>query len=673
MQRTQNSALHRHIGDIDDLLERADVSRECVELVLAPVELHQRNLKRRLQQAHRRRDAFRLTDPTGVATNILDAVGEPTRRLDRIDRLSILRAALADDALAVDASNITARHLEDPEQLEQIRTEIEAVTNGDSTRIDALGEVADDLTAPVDADAREAIALARAAQDTLSERTDAAVSDAALVRCATRVLRDTDGTAWSDVYPGIERCSLVGLSTIPAPQADFLAALAETTAVDVHVYLRRATGGYLAARHPSLGVIQSAESARGGETSDRLRLANPLESPSVPSVELTARTRREEARVAMSLVSGLCEAGVPARDVAVVAQDLTSYEEPLGRAARQRGVTPTFWTQLYVTRTRPFALFEAVSHVLDADDPDRRTLLRPLEHRWAPPDAAGDRWPLDPATLSVLANALPAGGRPLTTWTDHVQDAAEVDDRLSTYVTSLCDRPDPTPSNVDDLLGTVADTYEAVGLPVTRADDSADLVATEEDARAVVRLRELAEQVGRKFRDRRHVATREQSWGDVAELARLVAQQRPGRREHSNARAVDVFEAADVWALEIPYVVIVGVVAGEWPGTPTSPLPVDLREAILSGDGAASTLVPRTPWTVGRAADHFADALAAATRGLVLTRYTETTDGLDRHPSPFLADLDPTGVSSAETTQLLSADGTLPDSVRDLVVEDDNG
>ena len=675
MQRNQRARFSRHIGDIEGLLDRADCSRESVELVLAPVELHQRNLKRRLRQVQRTYNAFNLTDPTDVAVNVLAAAGKSTRRLDRIDRLSLLRVALENDALVGDATNVTARHLTDPDQVEQIRTEVEAVTNLTPAHIDTLRRVASGLRSPVDVDAREAIEVALAAQDMLDERTDRVVSDAALVRHATQLLHDTGGTAWNEVYPQIARCSLVGLSSIPAPQADFLAAIAETTETDVHVYFGQATGSYLTARHPSVGGNRALDRARQSERNVRLGLAEPIDSAPVPAVELTARTRHAEARVAMALVSGLRTAGVPARDVTVIARDLTPYEEPLRRAARQWGITPTFWTQLYVTRTRPFALVDAVCRLLDADAPDRQTLFRPLEYRWAPPDTDrnSDRWPVNSTRLSELSSALPTSGRSLATWQRHLQDAATGDDRLATYVTWLRDRPDPTPSSVEDLFDTLAETYERVGLPVTQADDSADFVETEEDARAVVRLRELAAQVSRKYREHREERTVTQSWGDIADLARLVARQRPGRREHSNARAVDVFEASDVWALNIPYVVVVGLVDGEWPISTASPLPAELREAILSGNGAASSLTPRTQWSVGRDADHFAAAVSAATQGLMFTRYTETTDGRPAHPSPFLADRDTTTVSTAETDRLLSADQVLPGAVQDFLAGGSDG
>jgi len=91
----------------------------------------------------------------------------------------------------------------------------------------------------------------------------------------------------------------------------------------------------------------------------------------------------------------------------------------------------------------------------------------------------------------------------------------------------------------------------------------------------------------------------------------VIATQRPGRREHSNARALDVFEANDIWALDVPYVIGVGMTAEEWPQPSRSPLPPEFQEAILRG-GATGTLAPQPAWVGGRDRDQLGDVLRAA-------------------------------------------------------------
>ncbi|SEH46132.1 ATP-dependent helicase/nuclease subunit B [Halopenitus malekzadehii] len=417
-------------------------------------------------------------------------------------------------------------------------------------------------------------------------------------------------------------------------------------------------------------------------SADRLALADPLPGADVPAVELVTTTRRAEARSAMATVAALRGAGVGVRDVAVVARDLDEYEEPLYRAAVQYGATPVFWTQLRVTRTTPFALLEAVCKVLAATDLDAEALCRPLEHGWCPPDishpaSAADSdeiradsstaWPLDPRTIRNGLVALPADRRTIDEWAETLSETPSVDDRIRTYVEWMRSRPAPSPDAVGAVFGDVVDAYERAGLPATKARDSPALIETERDARAVVRLEALVRQLPYKYADRIAEGTLTQSWDDVADLARLIATQRPGRREHSNARAVDVLEANDVWLLDVPYVVVVGLVDGEWPRTSESPIPPELQEAVLAGAEGTSTLAPRTAWTDGRDRDQFDDACRAAGRGLVLTRHTETMDGDPRRRSPLLDQLDPTAVDDDALHRLVSPDRRLPEPLREIV------
>lgn len=85
----------------------------------------------------------------------------------------------------------------------------------------------------------------------------------------------------------------------------------------------------------------------------------------VPVASLAAGTRREEARAAMALVAALVDCGISPSDVTVVVRDIDPYEEPLTRAARRYGVTPTFWTQLRLKRTLLYQLTVATIGALD--------------------------------------------------------------------------------------------------------------------------------------------------------------------------------------------------------------------------------------------------------------------------------------------------------------------
>ncbi|WP_049920394.1 hypothetical protein [Haloferax sulfurifontis] len=402
-------------------------------------------------------------------------------------------------------------------------------------------------------------------------------------------------------------------------------------------------------------------------STDRLSLVEPLDDADVPVAELATTTRREEARTVMATVAGLRDVGVPVRDVAVVARNLDQYEESLYRAAVQYGITPVFWVQLRVTQTRPYALIESVCDVLGTREPSRETLCRPLEHRWCPASATSPSWPIDPGGVQVSMQALPDGPRTLGEWHDELEENPEADERLVTYVEWLGECPEPTPAAVTDVLTDVVEMYEEHGLPVTKANDSPALIETERDARAVVRVKTLVQQLRHKYADRLDEGTLDRSWSSVAELAQLIATQRPGRREHSNARAVDILEANDVWLLDVPYVITVGLVDGEWPKQTESVIPPELQEEILRGDSRVGTLAPRTAWTTGRDRDQFDDVLRAAGEGLIVTRHIENLAGEERRPSPLIEHLETDVVPDAEQKRLLSPERELPDVVRAML------
>ena len=402
--------------------------------------------------------------------------------------------------------------------------------------------------------------------------------------------------------------------------------------------------------------------------SDRLALAAPITPPTTPATELVAPTRRTEARTVMAAVAALTEHSVPIRDIAVVVRDLDPYEEPLFRAAIQYEIAPVFWTQLRVTQTRPYALLEAICDLLDADQIERETLVRPLELRWAPPGGDTEHWPIDPATLERVRRQLPAEPRSLSAWAAVIGSTTGLDSRLGRYAEWLTSRPTPSPAAVAATLGDAIEGYADTGLERTLESDSPARLDTENDARAVVRVRTLIEQLRLKFGDRLEAGQVDRSWSAVADLASVIATQRPGRREHSNARALDVLEANDIWALDIPYVLAVGLTADQWPRPTDSVLPPEFHEAVLRGDGAAGTLAPQPAWVGGRDRDQFIDTLAAARRCVIITRHTRTRDGTAKPPSPLLDDVDTDRVTDAQRRRLVAADPTLPPSLREHVV-----
>ena len=244
-----------HVGEEERLFERARVRPHPDELVVSPVELHQRNVQRRLREARLPKDAFRFADPVGVCLRVLETADRPTAAVDRVDRLALIRSILEDAAAtddSIDLSLPTAVGSRDPRRVERIRTEVEALTNFHPERTAAWTETAGGLDDPIDDESAALLDAALGVERELRNRTAKAVSETALLRRATRSIAATDGSAWVEAYPAIERLTLLGLSGLSAPHTDLVNALLSATSVEVRVHFREGTGEYLRRRVPDL-------------------------------------------------------------------------------------------------------------------------------------------------------------------------------------------------------------------------------------------------------------------------------------------------------------------------------------------------------------------------------------------------------------------------------------
>ena len=241
-----------YTGGEERLFERAKTCPQPTEIVITSVELHRRNLQRRLRERALPKDAFEFSDPVGVSKRVLRNAGEPIRAIDRIDRLTQLRSILSDvDNTELELSTRIPQSIStDPQAVEQLRTEVESVTNFHSERIESWNQVADELNAPIDQDAIERLTVALDAERELRSRTqqDKAVSETELIRRATRSLTRTDGSIWDEAYEPINRITFLGLGSLSATHADLVHALTESTSVEVNIHFRRGTGEYLSER-----------------------------------------------------------------------------------------------------------------------------------------------------------------------------------------------------------------------------------------------------------------------------------------------------------------------------------------------------------------------------------------------------------------------------------------
>jgi len=232
-----------HVGDGDALLNRAARTTQT-ELVLTPVELHRRNIQRRLREARTPKDGIQCTDPAAVATKLLAVDTHPPTPLDRIDRLSMIRSIRSEDDVSITSPAVPA----EPRSIEQIRTVIENVTGFHPERLDVLRTVGGGLTPPLDADTADLVEAATTIEGLLRQRSPTAVSEVQSIRRATRRLLETDGDIWKQAYPDIDRVSLVGVSSIAISHIDLLHAVVASVSIPVHIHLRAGTGTYLSHR-----------------------------------------------------------------------------------------------------------------------------------------------------------------------------------------------------------------------------------------------------------------------------------------------------------------------------------------------------------------------------------------------------------------------------------------
>jgi len=237
-----------NVGHGEALLERADRSSHQMELVLAPVELHRRNVQRRLRETRTTKNCFQFTDPTEVGKRLLDVMELPTTAIDRIDRLSMIRSVLSSDDVSITAPAVPS----DPRSVEQIRTEVENVTGFHPERLEIVQDAASGLKAPMNVDATEILSAGTDIERALRQRTAKSISKVEVVRRASRKILATDGKIWKEAFPEVGCVSLVGVSSVPAAHIDLLHAVLTSVAVPVHIHFRCGTGSFLSQRVPQM-------------------------------------------------------------------------------------------------------------------------------------------------------------------------------------------------------------------------------------------------------------------------------------------------------------------------------------------------------------------------------------------------------------------------------------
>ena len=679
-----------HICEAAKLVERAERARQPTDIVLAPEQLHRRNLKRAIAETNRPRSSLALRTPATVGTELvsMDQQTDPTV-LDRTDRLRLIEEIVGqqpDDISQLTRVFGTALTTQ-LEQIEAARTEVSLLTGYQPSRLSAFENVCTSVDSVAGLDALDLFTGINNLEDHLRSQGDEYVSTAAVLEAGRKLLEASGGDIWRERYPSIERINVVGISTLGTPLLDFLTALGRETSVTVHLYLRASTGPRIANRLPSR-IETMPES--GGSPLESISRPQVADVVTTPVTELVAETRAEEARAALAVCDGLLENGVSVSDIALVARDIDRYERPLTRASSVYGRHLSFWTQLNLKRTLPYQVVVATCSVLAArsdGDITADVLFRPLECHWLPPDAQdGHGQPaalFTPAERSALRRALGTEySGSLDEWRDNLTTTPSIDSSVRTRFAAYlawCQRQpsEPTPADILAVLRPIVDAFADVVLPGIEHRDDAVYTETSRAGRALQRVagdtegEHLLREARAKYtdwRDRHQVTA---SWDAVLEVIDTIGSARPGRREHDNAEQIDVLDATDTWLRSYPFVIALGFVDGEWPQQPHGAFPTAVRTAVAHGDSqAARSLAVRGAWTEQREYDHAVDAIKTATDHLIVTRYTEDVEGVSYQRSPLLAEVAPTELDDTAYNQLLGPDTTLPSRIETSIAAD---
>ena len=680
-----------HIDTPEELASYATRTTPPTELVVMPEQLHLRNLKRRLATRTQPRDSMQFVGLTQIASTVLTAADGYVESLDRVDRVRLFESLADTDPASLDSLQpIFGPNLQDcAVDIEELRAAIGSLTAFSAGRLEALRDCIDECPQPARRDAHQQVDAAISAHSAVVNATDEATSPGtdAVIKQAVTLIQD-DPSIWEAAYPAIERVHIAGVGSLRAPLFDLLKTIADHTAVEMHLYLRAGTGPQIA------GFIDG----RPTDTVTRHPITTP--APSTPT-EVVTTTREQEARAAMAITDHLLAAGVSPSNIIMTTRMATTYETALKRAARQYGRGVSIWTQLALKQTTPYRLlttlcdilavahggvggtgptapvpFELLEQALAAEwvspDVDR---LTGVGREWAPlpnprtqlPHEAVQSWTSDSLTLAEWEPILEAttGGEPVTT-------------RLQRLVAWLSDQPAaPNSRDVREAFIPVFEAYCDVVLNTYPARDDAALTATLETTRAADRVVDMAghdhgdgliAQVATKYADWLSRGQLTQSWSDVRYLTEAIASATPGRREHAHGGVVDVLDATNAWLRDVPFVIALGCVNGEWPHTPGGILPAEVRARIQANETTAAKRLPnREQWSTARDYDHWADAVGMASQHLICTRHERAADGTTAHRSPLLDTLETTAIRGQQTTALLSSSQDLPNHLASAV------
>jgi len=306
------------------------------------------------------------------------------------------------------------------------------------------------------------------------------------------------------------------------------------------------------------------------------------------------------------------------------------------------------WTPLNLKRTCPYQFATSLLAVLRGRSNgaiDIETLGEPLRLGWVSPANGSIDDPLSPDRVDTLIDQYRGTALTIPEWNEHIA-ATELDGRTKRHLIGYLNWLDAQPQQPDSeaFLDTVLPVMEAYDESVLLSQiDQEPVSEVAETVRGFDRTMTLLRTVHQRYSKWLEYGRTEREWAGLSELLDDFATTIPGRRELPTAAAVDVKAATDMWALDVPYVIAVGLVDSEWPRAVDSAIPPVSRAALAQSDHPrASAVRPHSSWTTARDHDHFVSTVDAARELLVVTRFAADSEGVGQRPSRFLEDIEPT-------------------------------
>ena len=548
--------------------------------------------------------------------------------------------------------------------------------------------VADDLAARdpyAGSRSRQALTAFKQLHTALQQRTvdlpeTTYLSRSHLVAAAREVL----STEWMACFPDIEWVAVDTISVLDNPTLRLFETLATLDdGPELYVFGPEAGAGpTLHERLAAAGL--DPELVEGEEAVDQPHVVGLMDTvrgqppDSLPNVEFIEAPdgRRELDHVARRIreLTGMVDgatgtepdAGATATtpgEIVIAAKDVIPYRSRMRDVFTSHGIPTHIEARQPLMQTVPYrylrALFDLVAAVDDGEPVTTQDLVDPLRLGFCPPDVAGKwpdvagEWPVSGEAVTGIERRLEAVGdssdvtQPFDDWTEAIRASTPADERPALHgfvdwLDATVAEPPASGADAVDLIESLLDAHvgSLTGSGIRQPtgpgiDTRRTALGTEHDSHVVARLRGEADRVGSYVDRAVETDLGDPGWGLAAEAFTSVCGGAAYWPREVDGNAVRIVNAANAHYLDVDYVFVIGLAAGEFPAERSPPsffhegFYKAVREAAGgAGDEPAAYLHAPT----GRSqfdgdTDEFRAAIGAASEGLGCCRQYRSPEG----------------------------------------------